>query len=814
MLLVSSRANLAHEHPIDVDSSPSSPSSGIPSFLDARRRPKSASRHRSRTTADDSSSSHLLARLVSREEELREINAALVVTSERLEGEASRANAAERRALDYFHRLRTATESRERAEQESARLREELKLYKLQLENAQKEIFRAQDIIDQVASQRNEAEADAARARTKARKLQEEKLVMLAREEGRRMGYKEGLSIGRRIGYDEGRGRRLTGPSDRLPHYPLSLEDHNGDENGREQDEVITDDEPSDPRSHIRLRSAASTRQQPIRSESAPPVRTFDIAPRAPPLPVPSRVDPVRVRTPSRDQRTPSSPDEPETIHPIPIPIRPSPILPTQQINVPHDGWIPTADSRTSYILVPPPHELQQPIPTTPSSVATEIQDGRPTNQQEPPPVRTRDYAYQGSVPAPIKIARTSSLTSHTSTHISQYDLVNKRPGSSLRNEIYIGRPRSGSQRSRDSVSRNDHDDRESRYSDRTEAETIVEQWRADSDGTIPPKNLPRSSTPAARPHRPSDFYYRPREIVMPSPLGDVGADTRARTPVSTEHPATRPQSPPDDPAASHPTRARSPLEYFRQRFRQRPSSGSSIPNIVVESPSEPETNLSPSATIAAQPELLSPEAANRPLPQDESHQHQHQHHHHHPHHHHPSQSRSQPQHHHRGASSTYDTATRSGTPSSPWPAGFVPYGSGPGQGTGTTSKSASERDRRHHHRVHPDPVSDPNRSSSQQGQSASTYEAAPLPVGVTYPAPPVRPHTSHRHYKDKERERERDRGGDRVRDRDRRREYERDRDRDREQDREDTGLDEELTRSPAPLQRPISLFDSDEGER
>ena len=40
-----------------------------------------------------------------------------------------------------------ATENRERAEQDSARLQEELKLYTLQLENAQKDIFRAQDII-------------------------------------------------------------------------------------------------------------------------------------------------------------------------------------------------------------------------------------------------------------------------------------------------------------------------------------------------------------------------------------------------------------------------------------------------------------------------------------------------------------------------------------------------------------------------------------------------------------------------------------------------------------------------------------------
>ncbi|KAF8555411.1 hypothetical protein OG21DRAFT_902635 [Imleria badia] len=179
----SPRAHLAHEHPNGLVSSPSSPSSRIPTF-DSHRRSKSPSHQRAHTTTIGSRSSHLLARLVSREEEVRELNAALVVTNERLDAETSRANAAERRALDYFHRLRIATENCEHTEQESAGLREELKLYKLQLENAQKETVRAQDIIDQVVSERNEAEAEAARAKIKARKLQE-KLVVLAREEHR-----------------------------------------------------------------------------------------------------------------------------------------------------------------------------------------------------------------------------------------------------------------------------------------------------------------------------------------------------------------------------------------------------------------------------------------------------------------------------------------------------------------------------------------------------------------------------------------------------------------------------------------------------
>ncbi|KAF8555412.1 hypothetical protein OG21DRAFT_902711 [Imleria badia] len=112
-------------------------------------------------------------------------------------------------------------------------------------------------------------------------------------------------------------------------------------------------------------------------------------------------------------------------------------------------------------------------------------------------------------------------------------------------------------------------------------------------------------------PHRPPNSY-RPRETT-----------------------ATRSHPPPDDPVFQ-PARIRSLPEYVRHRLHQpRPgsgSNGSSSPDIIVESPSEPETTVS-------QPELLSPEAANRPLPQDDAHLHLH---HHRPSHAH-SQSQSEP---------------------------------------------------------------------------------------------------------------------------------------------------------------------------
>jgi hypothetical protein len=75
----------------------------------------------------------------------------------------------------------------------------------VQLESAQKEIYRAQEILSTVDHQRQEAEEEAARARTTARALKEEKLVQVAREEGRRLGLEEGIQRGRDLGYQEGR---------------------------------------------------------------------------------------------------------------------------------------------------------------------------------------------------------------------------------------------------------------------------------------------------------------------------------------------------------------------------------------------------------------------------------------------------------------------------------------------------------------------------------------------------------------------------------------------------------------------------------
>jgi hypothetical protein len=65
------------------------------------------------------------------------------------------------------------------------------------LETAQKEIFRAQDVLHVVDVQRYQAEKEAARARTTARTLNEEKMIQLASGEGRKIGILEGLERSR-----------------------------------------------------------------------------------------------------------------------------------------------------------------------------------------------------------------------------------------------------------------------------------------------------------------------------------------------------------------------------------------------------------------------------------------------------------------------------------------------------------------------------------------------------------------------------------------------------------------------------------------
>ena len=127
----------------------------------------------------------------------------LKLTFAKLDEESQRATDAERRAAECLVRARAAIDARAQADADAATARTELAMYKLQLDQAQREINRAQEMLTGLEVRRHDAEEDAARARSVARKLQEERAIEAAREEGKQQGWREGLHRGMALGRQE-----------------------------------------------------------------------------------------------------------------------------------------------------------------------------------------------------------------------------------------------------------------------------------------------------------------------------------------------------------------------------------------------------------------------------------------------------------------------------------------------------------------------------------------------------------------------------------------------------------------------------------
>lgn len=201
------------------------------------------------------------------EHDSKQLRTALVITSERLENETRRADEAERRIMEVLHRLQGAHEATMLAQADMARANEEVRLYKLRLDEAQREIFRAQEIVDQISKEKDEAEAEAARARSTARKFREQSLVARARDEGRRQGFQEGMIRGREFAQLEQSARRAYDPerSQRRPIFndePLVEEGDEEEEEAEEEEEEEARPE-SPPIIHVRSPRAESMQSMP-----------------------------------------------------------------------------------------------------------------------------------------------------------------------------------------------------------------------------------------------------------------------------------------------------------------------------------------------------------------------------------------------------------------------------------------------------------------------------------------------------------------------------------------------------------------------
>ncbi|KAH9944912.1 hypothetical protein B0H21DRAFT_709408 [Amylocystis lapponica] len=536
--------------------SPRSPLSPPPRHTRTR-----GDRDRDRDREPSGTRSKLLSRLISHEErESTHVRTLLVLTTDRLENETRRADDAERRVVEVLHKLRAAHEATMLAQADAARANEELRMYRYRLEDAQREITRAQDILNDIEQQKADAEAEAARARSTARRFREERLMAQAREEGRRQGFKEGLSRGKDVGYYEASsGAQGDARYGRRPILveQMSDEEEDGDGEGPGSPVVVA----PIPRSPIRADWRPSSRATASRAVRRSPDSQGD------PIAIPR--SPIRIRSPRHGPRP--QPDAAAVAGPsnsqlhdddpiVPVPIynhSPSPSRPP--VTPLPDDFIPLKNNDDGKLPVPPAFQIPGSMSPNHAVLAPQASQDAYT--------RPRDYAAEPPNVARPGPAAQMSPSSRTSTNISQYDLVSSRAGTSASGRFM----------------------------------STVGGTLASIIGS--PSGL-RPKTPAgsARSDRHTASRGRSRRK----------QDTSAQV---EDSPAAA------GPAAEREHRARSPLEFlFKKAFRSRmsPSSSAEVPEIVVVSPTTKSSRPS-TMTNANEPNLLSPEVSYTPLaePQD-----------------------------------------------------------------------------------------------------------------------------------------------------------------------------------------------------
>ncbi|GLB44540.1 hypothetical protein LshimejAT787_1701670 [Lyophyllum shimeji] len=200
-------------------------------------------RERERALSNTSTET-LIRRLIAKEYEAKEGRKLLRTAISQLEALQRRAATAEeaRKNLESGQTIRglKTAESLLDAQGEAARAKHELGLYRFQLEQAQREIRNKQHAVRAAESERDNAEKVAVEARELARQLNDERLVILAREEGRRLGYEEGMRQGRILALTGEEGTLRRKHIAELPHQtPLGsgaafIEEYDGNTDAEE----------------------------------------------------------------------------------------------------------------------------------------------------------------------------------------------------------------------------------------------------------------------------------------------------------------------------------------------------------------------------------------------------------------------------------------------------------------------------------------------------------------------------------------------------------------------------------------------------
>ncbi|KAJ3713883.1 hypothetical protein C8R42DRAFT_592353, partial [Lentinula raphanica] len=155
----------------------------------SRRGPSHRYRRERESTYKGLGHRELLSLLIEHEYESSKMRKTLYMVFSQLEAETQRAAEAESQVKVYRDRFQQLNADKVAAERESRTLEEELTLYKIQYDLAQKEISKARETVLNLQTELGSAEEVAKKARGDARRVKEALDVWKAREEGRRQGF-------------------------------------------------------------------------------------------------------------------------------------------------------------------------------------------------------------------------------------------------------------------------------------------------------------------------------------------------------------------------------------------------------------------------------------------------------------------------------------------------------------------------------------------------------------------------------------------------------------------------------------------------
>ncbi|KAF7789441.1 hypothetical protein EIP86_000385 [Pleurotus ostreatoroseus] len=409
-----------------MDSDSDTSSSSRAGTRDAKRTRKS-SRGGHETSDSRHSTAGIFKILLREQSNIHELRSTLQDMAFRLQDETRRAASAEKTARDTVLRFKEANNLRLAAQLEATRLNEELRLYKVQLETARREIARGQELLDTMETQRHEAEESAARARTTARKYKEEKIVLAALQEGREQGIKEGIKRGRMLGYEDGRTAGYeSGWSDAAKQFQKDVVDVSV--NAKTPSVSLNQFPlPPEPEEHIRI--------YPPAEEPEPELGEFPTAPTAEPQ--------IHIQPPS------STGSSRFIEHDILVDARKSPSVRSEHSilsprSVPVEIFIPQLDA-DQRMHIPAPHILA-PTPPTPDAtpplarLAVPVPTESPPLMVPPPSIErlaidsaseSDTSSVRGSARRPRPRRRTSDDSQ--STTLSQFTLVGPPVASSAR---------------------------------------------------------------------------------------------------------------------------------------------------------------------------------------------------------------------------------------------------------------------------------------------------------------------------------------------------------------------------------------------